>query len=33
MLYISWDVYKEEAEWLNSVLAKYPDTPAIIATH
>ena len=33
MLYISWDVYEEEAEWLNSVLAKYPDTPAIIATH
>ena len=33
MLYISWDVYEEEAAWLNSVLAQYPDTPAIIATH
>lgn len=33
MIYISWDVHAPEAEWMNSVLAQYPDIPAIIATH
>lgn len=33
MIYISWDVYEPETDWINSVLAAHPDTKAIIATH
>ncbi len=33
ILYMSWDVYTNEIEWMNQVLAKYPDRKAIIALH
>ena len=33
IIYISWDVHKEETDWINSVLAAHPNTKAIIATH
>jgi hypothetical protein len=32
-LYISWDVYYPETDWMNAVLAQYPDRKAIICTH
>lgn len=33
MIYMSWDIYKPEIDWINSVLAAHPDTKAVIATH
>lgn len=33
MLYMSWDIYTEETDWMNEVLAKYPDRKAIICVH
>ncbi len=33
MLYMSWDIYTEEIEWMNDVLAQYPDRKAIILLH
>ena len=33
ILYMSWDVYQDEVNWMNEVLAKYPDRKAIIAMH
>jgi hypothetical protein len=33
ILYMSWDVYQPEVEWMNSVLAQYPERKAIIAMH
>jgi len=32
-LYMSWDIYYPETDWINSVLAQYPDRKAIICTH
>lgn len=33
ILYMSWDCYKPEVDWMNEVLAKYPERKAIIAMH
>lgn len=33
ILYMSWDIYTNEIQWMNEVLAKYPDRKAIIALH
>ncbi|MGG6311824.1 S-layer homology domain-containing protein [Paenibacillus macerans] len=33
ILYMSWDVYQPEVDWMNEVLAKYPERKAIIAMH
>lgn len=33
ILYMSWDIYTEEINWMNEVLAKYPNRKAIIALH
>ena len=33
MLYMSWDIYENELNWMNEVLAKYPDRKAILAFH
>jgi len=33
ILYMSWDVYQDEVDWMNSVLAQYPERKAIIALH
>lgn len=33
IIYMSWDVYLPEVEWMNEVLAQYPDRKAIIAIH
>nr|WP_319488653.1 lamin tail domain-containing protein [uncultured Caproiciproducens sp.] len=33
ILYMSWDVYTNEIEWMNQVLAQYSDRKAIIALH
>lgn len=33
MIYMSWDIYMEQVEWINSVLAKYPERKAIICIH
>lgn len=33
ILYMSWDIYTEEIEWMNQVLAKYSDRKAIICLH
>ena len=30
---MSWDIYTNEIQWMNEVLAKYPDRKAIIALH
>lgn len=32
-IYMSWDIYYPETEWINSVLAEYPDRKAVIAVH
>ena len=32
-IYMSWDVYYPETDWINSVLAQYSDRKAIIAIH
>lgn len=33
ILYMSWDIYEEEINWMNQVLAQYSDRMAIIALH
>jgi hypothetical protein len=33
ILYMSWDIYTNEIEWMNQVLAQYPNRKAIIALH
>lgn len=33
MIYMSWDIYTEELNWMNEVLQKYPDRKAILAFH
>jgi hypothetical protein len=33
ILYMSWDVYQPEVDWMNEVLAQYPERKAIIALH
>ncbi len=33
ILYMSWDVYTNEIEWMNQILAQYPNRKAIIALH
>lgn len=33
MLYMSWDIYTEEIEWMNKILAQYSDRPAILNFH
>lgn len=33
ILYMSWDIYTDEINWMNEVLQKYKDRKAIIATH
>ncbi|RAV06585.1 S-layer homology domain-containing protein [Paenibacillus sp. YN15] len=33
ILYMSWDIYTDEINWMNQVLQKYKDRKAIIATH
>lgn len=33
ILYMSWDIYTEEIDWMNQVLAQYPERKAIIALH
>lgn len=33
MIYMSWDVYHEEIDWINEVLAKYPNRKAILNFH
>ncbi|MDF2988696.1 MAG: metallophosphoesterase [Eubacterium sp.] len=33
ILYMSWDIYTEEIQWMNQVLAKYSDRKAIICLH
>lgn len=33
ILYISWDVYTDEIDWMNQVLAQYPDRKAILCLH
>lgn len=32
-IYMSWDIYTPEVDWINSVLEQYPDKKAIICTH
>lgn len=32
-LYMSWDVYDDEIEWMNEVLAQYPERKAILCFH
>lgn len=33
ILYMSWDIYTNEINWMNQVLKKYPNRKAIIALH
>jgi len=33
VLYMSWDIYTPEIQWMNQVLAKYPNRKAILAFH
>lgn len=33
MIYMSWDIYTDEIEWINNILAKYPDRKAFINIH
>lgn len=33
ILYMSWDIYTDEINWMNDVLKRYSDRKAIIATH
>lgn len=33
VLYMSWDIYTDEINWMNQVLAQYPDRKAIICLH
>ncbi|MFC4597186.1 S-layer homology domain-containing protein [Cohnella hongkongensis] len=33
IVYASWDVYQDEIDWMNEVLAKYPERKAILALH
>lgn len=33
LLYMSWDIYTSEINWMNKVLAQYPDRKAIILLH
>ena len=33
VLYMSWDIYTNEINWMNQVLAQYPDRKAIICLH
>lgn len=33
ILYMSWDIYTQEIDWMNQVLQQYPDRKAIIALH
>ena len=33
VLYMSWDIYQEEINWMNQVLAQYSDRKAIICLH
>ncbi|WRS28647.1 metallophosphoesterase [Oscillospiraceae bacterium MB08-C2-2] len=33
ILYMSWDIYTNEINWMNQILQKYSDRKAIIATH
>ena len=33
MIYMSWDIYTPEVDWINSVLEQYPDRKAFIMTH
>ncbi len=33
VLYMSWDIYTNEIDWMNQVLAQYPDRKAIISLH
>jgi hypothetical protein len=33
ILYMSWDIYTDEINWINSVLAQYPDRKAILCFH
>ena len=33
ILYMSWDIYTNEINWMNKVLKKYPNRKAIIALH
>ena len=32
-IYMSWDIYTDEVEWINSVLEQYPERTAIICIH
>nr|WP_321398165.1 metallophosphoesterase [uncultured Desulfobacter sp.] len=32
-LYMSWDIYTPETDWMNEILAKFPDRKAIICIH
>ena len=32
-VYMSWDIYTPEIEWMNEVLKKYPDRKAVICIH
>lgn len=33
LLYMSWNVYSDEMEWMNNILKQYPDRKAIILLH
>lgn len=33
VLYMSWDIYTDEINWMNQVLAQYPNRKAIICLH
>lgn len=33
ILYMSWDIYKEEIDWMNQVLEQYKDRKAILCFH
>lgn len=33
IIYMSWDIYEEELNWMNEVLQKYSDRKAILAFH
>lgn len=33
LLYMSWDIYEDEINWMNQVLQQYPDRKAIILLH
>ncbi len=33
ILYMSWNIYQEELDWMNEVLAKYSDRMAILCFH